>query len=198
MSKVIAVTGGIATGKSTFCKLLSEIDESPVISSDGLVHQLYESDELKALIRERYGSGVFSEGRVDRQELGKLAFGSSVERSWLEGQLHPRVLKGIQGWITEQTVYETVIVEVPLLYEVDFPLKRDFDVVVACSPTTQLHRLQQRNQIDLEHAQARIASQLSINEKIRRANLVIWNEGSHALLVGQTHLASRRIRYLSK
>ena len=199
MSIVVAVTGGIATGKSSFCQMFAEAAEAPIISSDAVVHQLYESDEVRDLVRERFGDGVMTEaGEVNRGALGKIVFQSAVERAWLEDLLHPRVLKALKAWIGENEAKDCVIVEVPLLYEVDFPLKRDFDVVVACTSTTQLHRLQKRNQIDLEHAKARIASQLPIPEKILRADVVIWNEGSHSNLLDQARLASRRIRTLSK
>ena len=134
-------------------------------------------------------------GGLNRRALGKTAFSTDEARSWLENLLHPRVLDRVAAWSKQQTA-PCILVEVPLLYEVDFPLKRDIDVVVACSPETQVSRLNQRDQLDPDQARARIAAQLPIAEKMRRANVVIWNEGSSHALLRQTRLAASRIRLL--
>ncbi|MFT5469034.1 MAG: dephospho-CoA kinase [Verrucomicrobiales bacterium] len=192
----IAVTGGIATGKSTWTKLAAAAAGVPSISCDDVVHEIYEQFEVLHQIGERYGSGVFDGGNLNRSALAEVVFAKEDERAWLEALLHPRVLDAVSEW--RGTIKSrTAFVEVPLLYEVDFPLKRDIDVVVACTPETQLSRFRQRNQLDPEEANARIAAQLPIAEKIRRAEIVVWNEGSESVLARQAQMAASWIRSLT-
>jgi dephospho-CoA kinase len=100
----------------------------------------------------------------------------------------------VESWIEEHQNGTTFgLVEVPLLYEVDFPLKRDVDVVVACSEQTQIERLSRREGID-GRVRDRIAAQLPISEKIFRAEVVIWNEGSLGTLSRLVALAASRIQ----
>ncbi len=189
----VAITGGIASGKSTVSKALSEALEAPLLSCDAVVHDLYGDSDLLDQVRSRFGQDVFQGGgALNRQALGEKVFASEDGRDWLEGLLHPLVLARANAWRDAQTT-KTVLIEVPLLYEVDFPLKRDIDVVVACSTETQLSRLNLRDQLDPDQAHARIAAQLPIAEKMRRANVVIWNEGSLHALSRQTRLAASRI-----
>ena len=192
----VAITGGIASGKSTVCRDLAVALEAPLLSCDTVVHELYHNADVLRQIRGRFGDEVFAEdGTLDRRELGTRVFSSGGGRTWLEDLLHPQVLKEVNDWRQRQTS-PVVLVEVPLLYEVDFPLKRDIDIIVACSVETQLSRLNQRDQLDPDQARARIAAQLPITEKMRRANVVIWNEGSLHALSRQIRLAASRIRLM--
>lgn len=196
-SITIAVTGGIATGKSTWSSLVADASGAPLLSCDAVVHDLYDDPRVCEELGQRYGGRVFEENRLNRAALGEIAFSDAAEREWLEGLLHPLVLEKVVAW-REAQKSPCALIEVPLLYEVDFPLKRDIDVVVACSPETQLSRIRQRNQLDLEQAKARIAAQAPIAEKIKRAHVVIWNEASESLLARQANLAAFWISTLTK
>lgn len=188
-----AITGGIASGKTTVCQVLAKALDAPLLSCDSVVHDLYDDSEVLKRVGEEFGSEVITKDqKLNRQVLGTHVFSSPEKRKWLEDLLHPLVLKKVDSW-REVQIGRCVLIEVPLLYEVDFPLKRDIDVVVACSPGTQLSRLQQRDQLDPDQALARIEAQLPIAEKMRRANVVIWNEGSPHALSRQTRLAASRI-----
>lgn len=193
----IAVTGGIATGKSSWTRLASAAAGAPTVSCDDLVHQIYEKPEVLRQIGERYHDRVFDDGVLNRRALGEIVFADEAEREWLEQLLHPRVLDAVNAWRGEIDS-RVAFVEVPLLYEVDFPLKRDIDVLVACTPETQLSRFRQRNQLDPEEANARIAAQLPIAEKMLRADIVVWNEGSESVLARQAQLAASWIGTLTQ
>jgi dephospho-CoA kinase len=159
-----------------------------------VVHELFRTPEVLTEIAERFPGVIDSEGEVDRRQLGDLVFHSEEQRRVLENLLHPRVLERVETWIEQhQNGTSFGLVEVPLLYEVDFPLKRDVDVVVACSEQTQIERLSRREGID-GRVRGRIAAQLPIPEKIFRAEVVIWNEGSLGTLSRLVALAASRIQ----
>tara|TARA_R110002096_G_scaffold24760_9_gene77965 strand:- start:671 stop:1264 length:594 start_codon:yes stop_codon:yes gene_type:complete len=189
----VAITGGIASGKTTVCHALAKALEAPLLSCDAVVHELYGDSVVLESVAAEFGNEIIAEnGKLNRQFLGDRVFSNPGRRKWLEDLLHPLVLEKVNSWRHLQ-IGRCVLIEVPLLYEVDFPLKRDIDVVVACSTGTQLSRLQQRDQLDPDQALARIEAQLPIAEKMRRANVVIWNEGSPHALSRQTRLAASRI-----
>lgn len=192
----IAVTGGIATGKSTWTKLASAAADAPHLSCDDVVHQTYDQSDVLEAIGQRYGDRAFVGGVLNRRAIGEIIFADDSEREWLEGLLHPRVLTHVRNW-RDDLEAPVALIEVPLLYEVDFPLERDIDVVVACSPQTQLSRYLDRNPLDRDQAEARIAAQLPITEKVDRADVVIWNEGSESHLKRQANLAASWITTLS-
>jgi len=99
----VALTGGIAAGKSAALRAF-ERHGAAVISSDDVVHRLYREDEgLRAALRERWGGRVFRSGEVDREEIGRIVFADSAELAWLEAELHPRVRAATAEWLSEQT-----------------------------------------------------------------------------------------------
>jgi dephospho-CoA kinase len=188
--RVIAITGGIGTGKSTAVQMLAAQLGCPSCSCDAVVHALLRTPELLTEIAQRFPGVVTPEGEVDRRRLGDLVFHSEAERRVLESLLHPRVLERVETWIEEHQNGTTFgLVEVPLLYEVDFPIKRDVDIVVACSERTQILRLALRERSSAQ-AGSRIGAQLPLSEKMLRADVVIWNEGSFGTLTRLVALAA--------
>ena len=191
---VVAITGGIATGKSTATQMLASLLEAPACSCDQIVHGLLRTPGVLSEIGETFPGVADSSGDLDRRQLADLVFSSAEARLKLEGILHPRVLQIVQEWLAQQKQDGGFgLVEVPLLYEVDFPLKRDVDVVVACSERTQIERLTRREGND-GRVRNRIAAQRSIPEKILRAEVVIWNEGSLGTLSRLVALSAGRIQ----
>lgn len=194
---LVAVTGGIASGKSTVSYGLAARLEAPWISCDEVVSTLYDEAEVLEAVRGRFGDTSFPDGRLDRRALAREVFADVEARRWLEGLLHPLVLRSVERWmrkIGRETRLEWALVEVPLLYEVDFPLNRDIDVVVGCSLSTQLERIKRRNQLDEEQARSRIGAQLPIEQKVVRADVVLWNDGSKTMLEQLIGLAAARIQ----
>ena len=114
---VLGITGGIACGKSTVCDKFSNFDWE-VISTDACTHYLLANDQdLLQEIEDRWGHVVIDEkGNIDKVQLARLVFSSSVERTWLEGLLHPKVRK---RWINmiDVSSRSRFVVEIPLLFE---------------------------------------------------------------------------------
>ncbi len=187
----LALTGGIATGKSSFARIFMEIAPDVVLfDCDACVQLLLAKASIVAEIEAAMGGGLrLADGGLDRSRLRERVFGSDTQRLALEGILHPRVRAECLARLTKARAggkCKFFLADVPLLYETGFPLVRDLDLVVACSPQTQWERLMARNHFSEELANRILAAQLPIAEKMKRANVVIWNGGSPGALRRQS------------
>lgn len=193
----IAITGGIACGKSTVVRqFLESIGREEVghFDSDECVSRLYEDPPtLQEIMAFAPGLESSKGGGIDRKKLRETAFANFEFRRKLESILHPKVLESAESFArTSFGRYSILLFEVPLLYEVEFPLKRDIDLVVAASRGTQTGRLVAKRHLDRGIAERIIDSQMPIGQKIERADIVVWNDGSESLLESQTtHLSDR-------
>jgi dephospho-CoA kinase len=165
----VALTGGIAAGKSEALRSF-ERHGAAVISSDDVVHRLYREDEgLLAAIRARWGERVFRDGAVDRSEIGRIVFADRAELAWLEAELHPRVRAATDAWLGEQTA-DVAVAEIPLLFETGGQDRFDRVVVVTASP--EVREARRGSVADREE---RLVPE---EEKMRRADFSYVNDGS--------------------
>ena len=184
----IGITGGICTGKSTFCECLREIlPAAKFFNADQAAHALVEVLEVKDEIRASFGSGVFSRnGDLNRAKLRAIVFGDATRKRALERILHPRIRR---QWRAEAKRHRNspdfFFADIPLLYETGGETLCDRVVVVACSYKVQLARLMERMSIKASEAKQMINSQMSLDEKIRRGDHVAWNNGDQATLAEQ-------------
>lgn len=189
----ICLTGGIATGKSTFAKLFRALAPTPetiFFDCDAFVHVLLTNPDVIATVTASLGQDLTSaDGTLDRGRLRELVFGQPERRLILEGILHPLVREAClasQQQARSGGMAAFFLADVPLLYESGFPLPRDLDVVVACDPATQRSRLMARNRLNPELAERILTAQLPIAEKMDRADTVLWNGGPPEALRRQT------------
>jgi dephospho-CoA kinase len=184
----IGITGGISAGKSTFCECLRElVPRAKFFGADQAAHALAEVAEVKQQIRAEFGSSIFSaDGDLNRAKLRAIVFGDATRKSALERILHPRIRR---QWRTEANKHRNspnfFFADIPLLYETGGETLCDRVVVVACSEKVQLARLRKRMSIKISEAKQMIESQMPLEEKIRRADHVIWNNGNRATLFEQ-------------
>jgi dephospho-CoA kinase len=177
----IALTGGIATGKS-YCAARLASKGVPVIDADQLAREVVRPGTPGlAAITKRFGTGVLrADGALDRERLAATIFSDEAGRRDLERIVHPAVYEAIQGWLRRAEVAGAplAVADIPLLYETGHD--RDFDrvIVAACTPETQLARLIARNGLSDEDARQRIAAQMPIQEKVKRADHVIRTDGT--------------------
>ena len=187
----IGITGGISTGKSTFCGCLREIlPGARFFNADEAAHALAELAGVKKEIRVEFGSGVFSrDGDLNREKLRAIIFGDATKRRALERILHPRIRR---QWRAEAKRHRNspdfFFADIPLLYETGGEALCDRVVVVACSHQVQLARLAERMSINDTEAEQMIRSQMPLDEKIARADHVVWNDGSRAALMEQARI----------
>jgi dephospho-CoA kinase len=185
---VIGITGGISTGKSSFCQCLREVlPTAKFFNADEAAHVLVELSEVKREIRAEFGSHVFSrEGDLNRAHLRAIVFGDANKKRALERILHPRIRR---QWRTEAKRHRNspnfFFADIPLLYETGGETLCDRVVVVGCSDKVQLGRLKKRMSITAAEARKMIESQMPLKEKIRRADHVIWNNGDRAAVIEQ-------------
>jgi dephospho-CoA kinase len=171
----VALTGGIAAGKSEALQAFAR-HGAAIVSSDDVVHRLYREDHgLKASLRERWGDRVFRNGEVDRAEIGRIVFADRDELAWLEAELHPRVRKAIDEWLAEQSA-EVAVAEIPLLFETGGETRFDRVVVVTAPP-----EVREARRSDLAEREARLVPE---EEKVRRADFSYVNDGSLERLDG--------------
>ena len=184
----IGITGGISTGKSTLCECLREIlPAAKFFNADQAAHVLVELPEVKQEIRAEFGSGIFSSDEaLNRAKLRAIIFGDAIRKRSLERILHPRIRR---QWRAEATRHRNspdfFFADIPLLYETGGEMLCDRVVVVACSQKVQLARLTERMSLKDTEAEQMIRSQMPLEEKVARADHVVWNDGSRAVLMEQ-------------
>jgi len=185
----IGITGGISTGKSTFCDCLREIlPAAKFFDADLAARSLAELPEVKKEILGQFGSGVFSAtGDLNRAKLRAIVFDNPTKRRALEQILHPRIRR---QWMAQAERHrnspDLFFADIPLLYETGGETLCERVVVVACSHKVQLDRLAQRKFLKGSEAEQMINSQMALEEKIKRADHVVWNNGERATLMEQT------------
>lgn len=187
--RIIGLTGGIATGKSTVSNYLATAYNLPVLDADIYARVAVEigSPVLEA-IAHRYCDILLPDGALNRQKLGQIIFNNPQERQWLEQQIHPNVRERFVIAIKELSA-QTVVLVVPLLFEAEMTDLVTEIWVVYCPYQQQLKRLMQRNQLTLEQAQARINSQMPIQEKCDRADVILDNSSTPEALLEQVDTA---------
>lgn len=184
--RIIGLTGGIATGKTTVANYLAKTYNLPVLDAD-----IYSRDAVSVgspildAIAQRYGKQILlPDGSLNRQKLGEIIFQQPDERNWLESLIHPYVGHRF-GDAIAQSSSPTLVLVIPLLFEAQMTNLVTEIWVVYCSESQQLQRLIQRNHLTTEQAQARINSQLSIAEKVSRADIVLDNTSTLETLLKQ-------------
>ncbi|MCX6539661.1 MAG: dephospho-CoA kinase [Acidobacteria bacterium] len=177
----VAMTGGIGTGKSAVLVALAELG-TPVLDADPLAHSVIaRATPGAAAVRMRFGEQVlFPDGNVDRRKLGQIVFGDDQARRDLEAIIHPEVYRTIQEWMAAQAARGSVlaVAEIQLLFEIGKDGDFDRTVVVACEPETQVRRVMRRSKLPESEVRQRVAAQMPLDEKVRRASYVIWTDGT--------------------
>jgi dephospho-CoA kinase len=175
---LIGLTGAMGAGKSTALKALERLGAA-VQSTDAVVHELYEDEQLREAVIARWGPEVAPNGRVDRAAVAKHAFADEAGRAWLESTVWPMVGERIGIWLEQVRAIHpaprATVIEVPLLFEAGMEGMYDATIAVVAS-----ERLRESRAASRGHAltEERAARQLSQEEKARRATYVVQNDGS--------------------
>lgn len=186
MALSVALTGGIASGKSTVARLLAE-QGAIVIDSDVLAREVVEpgTPGLAAVV-ERFGDGVLDEsGKLDRARLGQIIFGDDQARADLNAIIHPQVRARRAELIADAAADAMVVSVIPLLVETGLASSFDAVIVIDVPVEVQVVRLRTRNGLSEAEAQARIDAQASRDERLAAATWVIDNSGTREQLDAQ-------------
>ena len=195
---LIGITGSIATGKSTVSGYLADTYHLPVLDADVYARDAVQpGSPILSKILERYGAGILlADNTLNRQRLGEIVFSNPPELRWLEQQIHPLVRDRLQSELNSLSEqYPTVVLVVPLLFEAGMTDLVTEIWVVYCDRTQQLQRLIKRSRLTLEQATARINSQMPIEEKIARADVVLDNSSTLEALLNQVDAALKTLDF---
>lgn len=175
--KIIGLTGGIATGKSAVSTILSKKGYQ-VLDADAVVRQLQVAGSpLLNEMAKAFGTTILNEdGSLNRTKLGGMIFSDEKKRAMLDNLVHPAVRAEFERQI-QLAKTDMLFLDVPLLFEAGFDDLADITLVVKASTKRQLERLMLRDGSSERDAQARIDSQMAMNEKVKLADFVIDNEG---------------------
>lgn len=175
--RIIGLTGGIATGKSTVSDYLAQRYGLPVLDADVFSREaVAKESEILGLVRDRYGpDSLLQDGSLNRAYLGEIIFSNSAERQWIEQQIHPYVCARFRVETNALSSTQTLVYSIPLLFEANLTHLVSETWVVACSFEQQLDRLMRRNQLTASEAQIRIDAQMSLEEKCKQADYVLNN-----------------------
>ncbi len=178
---VLGVTGGIASGKTTVMRVLANAG-IPTIGADGLAHAcIRRGKPAYGAILRYFGKDILASNReIDRHRLGKVVFADPKKRRQLEKIVHPCVFQGLRRFVRGKT--GLVALDIPLLYEAGYEKWVDAVVVVYASKDSQIERLRRRSGLSRRDALQRLAAQMPLAAKCRRADIVLRNTGTRSAL----------------
>ena len=190
--KRIALTGGVGCGKSTLARFLVELGCN-VLDADDVVHQLESSGGAAVTpILKTFGPLVLTaDGGIDRSALGRIVFADPEARVRLNTIVHPLAKQAMDEWLRMPDLRVAVV---PLLFEAGWAQGWDAIVCVACQEAEQVRRLIARGLTEAD-ARARIAAQMPLEEKTRKADRTIWNDADEGAL---RHEAARLLKWISE
>jgi dephospho-CoA kinase len=178
----VALTGGIATGKSHILRHLAARGV-PTIDADVLAREVVEprSPALAAVVR-RFGADVLdADGALNRRALGERVFADAAARRDLEAIIHPAVYTAITTWLSQIAAAghdPIAVADIPLLFETGHEAAFDRVIVTRCAPDQQIARLRARDGLSEAEARQRLAAQWPADQKAARADYVIDTSGS--------------------
>ncbi|MBL8135538.1 MAG: dephospho-CoA kinase [Acidobacteria bacterium] len=182
----VALTGGIATGKSVVARALGAAGVATV-DADVLAREAVApgSSGLAEVVA-RFGRAVVrADGTLDRGTVAAIVFSDAAARRDLERVVHPRVRQGIEAFFAALPAGTAGLAEIPLAYETGWAATFDLVIVVACRPETQRARLMARDGVTAAGADRRLAAQWPITDKVRLADAVVVTDGDMASTLAQ-------------
>ena len=180
---VIGLTGGIGTGKSTVSQILKE-KNFPVIDLDIISHEVIKFPKVVEKIVENFGKEVLEYNNtgnwiISREKLGRVIFGNREKRIILNSIMHPEILRIMREKILEcKKENKIIFVEIQLLFEVQWEKVFDYILLVSAEKETQIKRILARDKRSEEEALSIINSQMPLDEKKKRSDYVIENDGN--------------------
>jgi dephospho-CoA kinase len=190
------VTGGAGSGKSSFCKLLTDVGKFDFFSSDSETHLLLHTPTILNSLVTKFGAEILDPtGQLNRSLLRKIIFGSESDRSWLENLLHPLVFDALNNKVKEGAASKrkVLVAEVPLFYESQNKFRPTLTVLIGARTGLTQQRIVSNRGLSLKEATGIIKAQWPLERKMALTDVVIWNEGSAKLLEMQSELLIKQL-----
>lgn len=187
MGKIIGITGGISSGKSTVTNFLRK-QGFQVVDADALVHQLQKpGGHLFEALVQHFGQEIILEnGELNRPLLASLIFSNPEEREWskqIQGEIIREELSTLRDQLAQTE--EIFFMDIPLLFEQDYSAWFDETWLVYVDRDVQVERLMKRDYLSKDEAESRLAAQWPLEEKTKLASRILDNNGSRDQLVSQ-------------
>ena len=174
MTKIIGLTGGIGSGKTTVANYFKELG-IPVYIADVEGKKITESPKILKSIKAAFGSAVFDEERLNRQKVSQIVFNDSEKLKQLNSIIHPEVEKHFMNWVNNHSNFPLVVKETALLFESGSYKKCDFVITVIAPLEDRINRVIKRDAITRENVLKRIDNQWSDEDRIRNSHYIIDN-----------------------
>jgi len=179
--KVIGLTGGIGSGKSTVSRLFETMG-IPVYTADTESKKLVNiSPQIREQLVAAFGPQLYKNGEIDKAMLASLIFGNEENLRYANSVIHPAVFDDFRQWAEQQT-QSFVVIESAILFDSGFYKSVDVTVNVSAPLEMRIRRVEERDKVSRESIEARISSQMSEEERNRLSDYTIFNDERHALL----------------
>lgn len=179
--KVIGITGGIGSGKTTTCQIFEQLGV-PVYYADVRAKQLMVEDPLKSKVVQAFGERAYNNGQLDRSYLAKEVFNSKEKLSVLNGIVHPAVGDDFDEWLEQNSKVPYVLKEAAILFESGAYHAVDYTVLVIAPEDVRINRVMQRDGSTRDEVLQRMNNQWTQERKAKLADHIINNDGSHMLI----------------
>lgn len=178
MAKILGITGGIGSGKSTVANLLSTLLEAPILDADKIAKQAFNSPEIIEKIKNFFGTAIFdSPNLINRTQLSNIVFSNEEKLLELNKIVHPYVMQEIKKSIKELSVkHDIILIDVPLPNK-EFIELSDKIIVVVASENIRITRVMERSKLSEDDVKKRIAKQMHTENYVKLADLIINNNG---------------------
>lgn len=173
---ILGLTGGIATGKSTASEFFRE-KGLRVICADKIAREVVGKREILEALVSVFGESIISEDKLDRKKLREIVFKDKFLVEKLNGITHPAIIAQIKEELEIYKKEEIIILDIPLLFEGNYEFLADKILLITCDVEKQIERVQKRDSVSKENAENIIKNQMSMNEKIKRTDFVLENNG---------------------
>ena len=174
MSKIIGLTGGIGSGKTTLATYIESLG-IPVFIADDEAKKLMQSAEVLREIKAVFGEAVFDKGQLNRQELASIVFSNPKKLSQLNGIIHPAVKKQFKVWLDQHQLAPFVVYEAAILFESGSYQNCDYIITITAPLEDRIARVMQRDNSSREQVLNRINAQWTDEQRATKSNFVIEN-----------------------
>lgn len=178
MTVIVGLTGGIAMGKTTISQFLKS-KAIPVVDADQISHEILTVDEVKVKLMDTFGESILDKNQnIDRRKLGPIVFNDQRQLEKLNIIVQPYIRTEIVRQLDNFSASKVVVLDAPVLFEQGYEKMADYLMVIKTSAQIQAERLMQRDSLNEIDAQKRIQAQMPIEEKVKKADIVIDTSGT--------------------
>lgn len=178
MTVIVGLAGGIAMGKTTISQFLKS-KAIPVVDADQIAHEILTVDEVKVKLMDTFGESILDKNQnIDRRKLGPIVFNDQRQLEKLNIIVQPYIRTEIVRQLDTFSASKVVVLDAPVLFEQGYEKMVDYLMVIKTSAQIQVERLMQRDSLNEIDAQKRIQAQMPIEEKVKKADIVIDTSGT--------------------